>query len=310
MDDHGERWTVSVGGTELAIRAYVEEPSEPTADPPGPVLVIWPALGVPARFYRPFAAVLRERGFGVVLADYRGQGENRPKVGRSDRYGYHEFASVDFPAVTAEVRKRCPGRPVVLLGHSLGGQIGVSYAGRHPGDLAGVILVAAGSPYFRAYPVLLGLRVLLSIQFVHAVASLVGYWPGDRLRFGGRQSRTLLRDWARINRTGRFRFAGNSAYEGSAHSAYTGSGKSAYGGVGNAAYDADLAELKLPVLAVSVEGDVYAPRSAVDHLCGLLRSADITRWHHDARLDHFRWVKDGGPIADRIADWSRQLTGH
>ena len=33
-------------------------------------------------------------------------------------------------------------------------------------------------------------------------------------------------------------------------------------------------------------------------------AAELTRWHHDADgLDHFRWVKQAGPIADRIAQW-------
>ena len=89
------------------------------------------ALGVPARFYRPLVPQLLGHDFSVVLADCR------PTAGRGDRTGYHQLAAADFPAVTAEIARRCPGQPIVLLGHSLGGQIGVSYAARHPGDLAG-----------------------------------------------------------------------------------------------------------------------------------------------------------------------------
>lgn len=264
----GEAWPVG----DVRITAYVEGP--------GPVLVVWPALGVPARFYRPLVPHLRGHGFSVVLADYPGQGENRPRVGHGDRTGYHRLASAHLPAVLAEIAKRCPGQPIVLLGHSLGGQVGVSYAARHPGDLAGIALVAAGTPYFRAFPAAHAVRFLLSIQTVRLVAEAVGYWPGDRLRFGGRQSRALVRDWARFNRTGRMAFAGSTPY------------------------DEDVARLELPVLAISVEGDSYAPSSAVDDLCRRMQAADLTRWHHDAAgLDHFRWVKQAGPIADRIAEW-------
>lgn len=269
-----ERWTAAG----LQLLAYPHD---------GPMVVVWPALGVPARFYRPLVEPLTEHGFGVVLADYRGQGENRPRVGRQDRYGYDDLARTDFPAVTAEIKNRCPGQPVILLGHSLGGQAGVAYAAANPNDISGLALVAAGTPYFRAYPPLLGAKVLASIQTVRAISGIVGYWPGDRLRFAGRQSKTLLADWARINRTGRFVFT--------------------LAGGGKAAYDEDIAKLRLPVLAVSVEGDTYAPQKAVDHLCGQLQSADITRWHYDSKLDHFRWVRQARPIAAQLQTWWRQV---
>lgn len=266
-----QRWSVPVApGTDLVVRAY------PGGTDAKPVVVVWPALGVPARYYEPFATPLRAQGFAVVLADYR------DGIDRAARFGYHEFASVDFPAVVAEVRERFPGRPVVLLGHSLGGQIGLTYAARHPAGVDGIALVAASTPHYRTYPPLLAARTLLATHLVSTGATVLGYWPGDRLRFGGRQSKVLLRDWARLSRTGRFRFTGSDVD-----------------------YDDEIAALGLPVLAISVEGDTYAPRSAVDALCGKLASADVTRWHHqpDQRLDHFRWVKAGEPIARRIGDW-------
>jgi len=270
-----QRWSVPVApGTDLAVRAY------PGDDDSKPVIVVWPALGVPMRFYEPFATQLREHGFGVVLADYRGG------ISRAARFGYHDFATVDFPAVVARVRESLPGRPVLLLGHSLGGQIGLAYASRHPDGVDGVVLVAASTPHYRAYPPRLAARTLLATQLVGAGAALIGYWPGDRLKFGGRQSKVLLADWARLSRTGRFRFTGR-----------------------HADYDSAIAELELPVLAISVEGDTYAPVSAVDALVGKLASADVTRWHHqpDQRLDHFRWVKASELIARRVSDWWDRL---
>lgn len=46
-----------------------------------------------------------------------------------------------------------------------------------------------------------------------------------------------------------------------------------------------------------------------DHLCGKLHAADLTRRHYrvDGRLDHVTWVRNGGPIAARIADWWQQV---
>lgn len=269
-----ERLTVELpDGAELAVHHW---PGPRAA----PLVVVWPALGVRARFYRRFAAALAEHGLGVAVVDLRGYGDSRPRPDASARYGYHELATVDYPAVFGALRERAPGSAVFLLGHSIGGQIGLMYAARNPDDLDGVLLVAAGTPYFRTYPGLTGLIPLLGTNTVAGVARLRGYWPGDLLRFAGRQSRVLVGDWARMARTGRYRPAG-----------------------ADVDYEGLIAALRLPVLAVSVGNDLLAPPGAVDALCGLLRSAEVSRWHHGERLSHTAWANKSEPIAAEISRW-------
>ncbi|RDG34863.1 alpha/beta fold hydrolase [Streptomyces corynorhini] len=245
-----------------------------------PLVVVWPALGVRARYYRRFAAALVAHGLGVAVVDLRGYGDSLPRPDSSARYGYHELATVDFPAVFGALRERAPGSPVFLLGHSIGGQIGLMYAARNPADVAGILLVAAGTPHFRTYPGVSGLIPLLGTNTVAAVARLRGYWPGDVLRFAGRQSRVLVGDWARMARTGRYRPVG-----------------------ADIDYEELIAAVRLPVLAVSVGGDLLAPPGAVDALCGLLRGATVSRWHHGERLGHTGWANRSAPIAAEIRRW-------
>lgn len=245
-----------------------------------PLVVVWPALGVRARFYRRFAGALAAHGLGVAVADLRGYGDSRPRPDSSARYGYHELATVDYPAVFGALRERAPGSAVFLLGHSIGGQIGLMYAARNPSELDGVLLVAAGTPHFRTYPGLTGLIPLLGTNAVAGVARLRGYWPGDVLRFAGRQSRVLVGDWARMARTGRYRPTG-----------------------ADVDYEQLVADLRLPVLAVSVGNDLLAPPGAVDALCGLLRGAEVSRWHHNERLSHTAWANRPEPIAREIGRW-------
>ncbi|WP_051865015.1 alpha/beta fold hydrolase [Streptomyces griseus] len=273
-----DRLTVTLpDGAELAVHHW---PGASGA----PLVVVWPALGVRALFYRRFATTLTAQGLGVAVVDLRGQGDSRPRPDASARYGYHELATVDFPAVFAALRERAPGSPVFLLGHSLGGQIGLMYAARNPAALDGVLLVAAGTPHFRTYPGLTGLIPLLGTGIVAGVAALRGYWPGDVLRFAGRQSRVLVADWASMARTGHYRPAG-----------------------ADVDYEDLIAALRLPVLAVSVGGDVLAPPGAVDALCGLLRGADVSRWHLDERLSHMAWARRSEPIAAEIGRWIRKI---
>nr|AHE14595.1 alpha/beta hydrolase fold family protein [uncultured bacterium] len=266
-----ETTSVPCDGTDVALRIL------PGADG-APVITVWPGLGAPAAFYHAFACRLHEAGFAVVTVDLPGQGASRPVAGPG--FGYHELAARVWPAVIGEVRRVFPGRPVYLLGHSLGGQVSLLYAARDP-EVSGIVLVASGSLYFRRFPPPAALRLLVGSQLVAVITAVWGRWPGDRLRFGGRQPAVLMRDWARFARTGRL----------APHGA-------------DVDYHRRLAELRVPVLAVSVGGDTYAPPSAVDHLCGFLPCAPVTRWHLDGDLDHLRWVRRGDLVAARIRRWA------
>jgi pimeloyl-ACP methyl ester carboxylesterase len=76
----------------------------------------------------------------VVTWDLRGHGASEvPPPGEYSR----EHALGDLARVVAQA-----GAPVVLGGHSLGGYLSLAYALRHPEQVAGLVLVAAG-PGFR-----------------------------------------------------------------------------------------------------------------------------------------------------------------
>jgi predicted alpha/beta hydrolase len=247
------------------------------------VVIIIPAMGVRASSYRRFAAALRQRRLDVAVADLRGTGSSVPSVDSSARFGYHELATVDLPLIVDTVRAQAPELPVIVLGHSLGGQIAPMFAARWPNQLAGLALIAAGTPHYRAFRNIGGLAgavPLLGTSIIAAVARVRGYWPGDRLGFAGRQSRVLVADWARLARTGRFRPSGADVN-----------------------YEDLMARLDLPVLAVSVGADRFAPVDAVDALLECLPRARITRRHHAPPLGHLGWIKQSEPIADLLADW-------
>jgi pimeloyl-ACP methyl ester carboxylesterase len=75
-----------------------------------------------------------EPRFEVVLPDLPGHGARATEPFTMD-------AAV---AVVAEaVEDASPGQPVVLVGHSLGGYVAMTYAAAHPDRLAGLILIGA-----------------------------------------------------------------------------------------------------------------------------------------------------------------------
>lgn len=248
-------------------------------DPNAPVAVIFPAMGVPARYYRTLAANLTAAGIGVLAAELRGTGSSAPRPSRASRYGYAELADdvgrvLDLPALQ--------GRRVFLLGHSLGGQACVLHlAQRRDSAVAGLILIAVGLPYFRAYP-RYPWGVLAFTQAIAGVSAVLRIWPG--WGFGGKQARGVIRDWGYTGRYGRFpRLRGLDV-------------------------EPAIAEIDRPVLAVSVDDDQYTPAATLDYLCAKLISAPVERHHYTtteagASLDHFTWVRASNALTARIANF-------
>ncbi|WP_239134195.1 alpha/beta hydrolase family protein [Rugosimonospora africana] len=263
-----------------------------------PAVVIWPAMGVPARYYRPFAELLVAARFAVIVADLRGTGSSTPRPSRASRYGLAELVG-DVEAVQEALRPRLADRTTLLLGHSLGGQAALLHlAMSDEPTVDGLVLVAVGLPFFRAYPGRRGAAVLPYTQSIAATSALLRVWPG--WGFGGRQAHGVIRDWGYTARHGR------------------------YPRLGGIDPERALRSVRTPVLAISVDEDRFTPASTVDYLVGKLPAAPVRREHYaasdragdipvlaaplGARLDHFAWVRAAGPLADRVATFAAALS--
>lgn len=241
------------------------------ADPTAPVVVVAPAMGMKARYYLPLIEALAAAGVNAAVAEQRGHEANGGQVpGRRYDFGYAELVD-DLARAIDSVRAALPGAPVQVLGHSLGGQIAAAYAGSHRGALDGLVLLAASTPHWRHW----GPRLLVAGYAFPLVSRLVGYFPGERLKFAGREARGVMRDWGVLARTGRLVVG-----------------------------EQGLAGLDIPVLAVSIEGDALGVPAAVDALAAKLPHARITREHlTDAALDHFRWARETDVIVPLLTGW-------
>lgn len=96
--------------------------------------------------YLPFMEYLAERGYASLIHDHRGHGGSvysREDLGYF--YGGGAKALVeDARQFTRYIKARWPGRPVILLGHSMGSLVVRSYVKRYDGDIQ--MLVMVGSP--------------------------------------------------------------------------------------------------------------------------------------------------------------------
>jgi predicted alpha/beta hydrolase len=257
----------------------------------GPVLVCMPALGVTANYYAPLSAPIVGRGWNLVLTDLRGHGSSSVRPSRRHPFGYHEMLTYDWPAVIEMTQGLFPDSSLFLLGHSLGGQLSSLYVSAHPGQVTGLILVAAPCPYFRAWNFPANLGVLVGAKASAWLGKILGYYPGQWFGFGKVESTGVMADWAHQTWTGRYEV------KDSPHN-----------------FEVLLQQAKLPVLALSFEKDFVACRQAVENLCQKFEKAQLTHVHLQPRdlgleaLTHFGWVKTAEPILAVIEGWMALLS--
>jgi acylglycerol lipase len=122
-----------VGGLEMYWQAWLP------ADPPSAIVTIAHGGAEHSGRYAWTAEQLNARGHAVYAIDHRGHGRSGGPRAYVDRI---DNAVADLHTLTDLVRERHPGLPLVLLGHSMGGLISLSYALRYQNELAGLVLSA------------------------------------------------------------------------------------------------------------------------------------------------------------------------
>lgn len=253
----------------------------------GPILLIFPAMGVKASYYEPFAEALADLGLTTITADLRGLGHSSIRPSRAVDYGYADMLDLDYRGIFDQVEKEFPERPRFVLGHSLGGQLASLFLSRYPEEAKGLILIAACSVYYKGWAGIQQFRTWFGTQSFGAIARTLGYFPGHKLGFGGMGSKTTLLDWSRQARTGRYELS-NSDFD----------------------YESALRRLKTPVLAISIEGDNLAPRKAMENLYQKFDSSiEVKHLHVSAQesqvlnLGHFNWARQPAYFVSEIKNW-------
>lgn len=112
------------------------------ATPDAPTLVLVHGFTGSKENWYPLARALGGR-YRLLIPDLPGWGESERRPGAA--YGFGEQAA----HVDAFVRALSPGRPVVLVGHSMGGGIAALVAARYPRDIAALALLDAAGVRFK-----------------------------------------------------------------------------------------------------------------------------------------------------------------
>jgi predicted alpha/beta hydrolase len=164
------------------------------AAPTRPVVIINAATSVRCRYYARFAAFLHAHGFDVLTYDYRGIGESRPASLRGFEAGWIDWGRLDFEAALQYAIARCPGQPIHVVAHSVGGfLIGMAASSQR---IERVFTMGAQYAHWRDYAAHKRGRMFLRWHvFMPALTALCGYFPGSRLGWLEDTPRGVVRDW-------------------------------------------------------------------------------------------------------------------
>jgi predicted alpha/beta hydrolase len=103
--------------------------------------------------------------------------------------------------------------------------------------------------------------------------------PGQFFGFGGPQARTLIREWSKIIRTGRF------------------------------SHITDISDKTgaVPTLAIGIEGDSFAPEKSVDMLAAMLGGETEILPQTWKGSPHSSWARNPMIVVSRIVEWLGDL---
>jgi len=219
----------------------------------GRVVIINSATGVKRYFYHRFARYLSEQNFAVLTYDYRGIGDSRPRTLNKFRALMHEWGELDFAGILNWVFERKENSKIVVVAHSVGGQI-FSLAA-NADRVSGLLMVACQSGYWGLWPIHLRFFIFIFWYFFLPIITIpYSYFPARFLGMGEDLPAGVALEWASWGRKpnyllGKKSLQANQKFE----------------------------KIRVPIYSYSIKNDFFAPVRAVDELLTFYKNAPFER---------------------------------
>lgn len=254
------------------------------------VLLLLPALGIRAKFYSKLADGLSAHGITTVVVEQRGNGESPYRPGDGSTFGLQDYLDIEIGTATKWVQANFPDMPIYIGGHSLGGHMASLAGVLRPADYNGIVRLACGFPYYKDFPQPSSTFIKAMIFSIPILTRLLGYFPGSRLGFGGREYRGLMMDWRLWAKSGSYE---NHLFPGS---------------------QAAMATYAKNVISIGFEQDTLAPDAAIDRSVGQFKTAAITRLklgreEQGEYLGHINWGRQPDGVVAALVEWFNSEEG-
>ena len=270
---------LSADGTKVPYTVYGLNDSKAS-------VIILPAMGVRASFYRTFAHSLIDFDLTSCVMEYRGLGDSSLRAGWRTDFGYRQHQE-DVAALIIKMKQEYPDRPIYIAGHSFGGHLGMMTAGLEPTSFDGIIMLASGTPWHEAFEGKAAKHLKRFGWFVPVIMALYGHFPGHKFGFAGRESRSQMRDWLQMSTRNRFKIIGVRDD-----------------------LEACIAGYEGRVLCMSFARDIMAPLKASQLMLAKMPKASIDLQivgdeDINGEATHFGWAKTPQVVAQYVSEWVR-----
>jgi predicted alpha/beta hydrolase len=261
---------------------------------PAGAVIIASAMGVPRKFYRPFASYLAVNGFASIIFDYRGIGDSRNGA-NIEEIALEDWGRFDIDAALREAIERFNPKFLYLIGHSCGGQLfGLA---PHSERLSGVVLTAAQLANWRLWPSPLNIGMFaLWYFFIPAMSMGRRMFPARRLGIASIDvPKGVTSQWAQWGRQTEYLFSDKFNIDTARYSKFT-----------------------FPLLSYAFDDDIYAPPEAVKALLAKIPNAKIETAEIKAsvlgagKIGHFGFYKEkmNATLWPRTLAWLNRISGH
>lgn len=160
------------------------------------VVIIHGATGVKRSYYDRYARFVASQGFLVLTFDYRGIGGSAGNDIRAESCDMRQWGEIDVASVIDAAARRYPGKRLLAVGHSAGGQLFGLADNNERVDALFAVSVQSG--YWRHWSGLPRWRLaLLWHVLMPGLVGALGYFPSRRFGFGEDLPGGVAREWAR-----------------------------------------------------------------------------------------------------------------
>lgn len=241
---------------------------------PVKAMLVSSATAVHQTYYKKFANYFAEQQFVVYTFDYSGFGAsgNRTEYLKKHKDGVKGWGAVDQKAMVNQIQKDYPELKIVLVSHSIGGQI----IGFNPDNTVfeKIVMAASQSGYWKTYDGIDRLRLwLFWYFFIPVFTPVFGYYPGKLIGIVDNLPKSMVMEWRKwgVKKDYFMHFYNDSEYH----------------------FD----QLRIPLRMYSFTNDSFASKKGVDWLARQYKNAVVERIHFDKnsegkRPGHFGFFKE------------------
>ncbi len=218
------------------------------------IIIIVSAAGVVQSFYRKLAEFFQHNGIFAVTFDYTGIGESLRGSVKEEKSRLLNWGNRDLEAVIKYVSDTYPNHRIILLGHSIGGQL----IGLAPSSLRAdkIILVSAQSGYWKFWKGVSRLRMWVNwYLLVPVLTKVFGFLPSKRFSRMEDLPKNVAEEWAKWCRNRNYLFTGISFN------------------------DLYFDRIKCNLTSISIEDDFFAPKKSVEWMTEKFSIAIVKSLH-------------------------------